>query len=95
VVAEGPAEIRREAEATARNAKALTENAGGGGGGAVDSGPGQMVANQIVSQADKNSDQKVSKDEFQRWLWTGSANWTVRRRVNWINKPSGNDSAKP
>jgi len=37
---------------------------GGGPGGRGGFGPGSMLASQLVSQADKNGDQKVSKEEF-------------------------------
>jgi outer membrane protein assembly factor BamB len=51
--------------------RAEGDRRGGDRGGRGGFGPGQMLASQILSQADKNTDQKVSKDEFS----TLAADW--------------------
>ena len=40
------------------------ERGGPGGGGRGGAGPGQMLAPQMISQADKDGDAKIGKDEF-------------------------------
>ncbi|HET6408855.1 MAG TPA: PQQ-binding-like beta-propeller repeat protein, partial [Chthoniobacteraceae bacterium] len=51
---------------TPRGPASENERGDGNRGGRDGIGPGQMMAGQIVAQADKNNDQKLTKDEFTR-----------------------------
>ena len=55
---------------------------GGGPGGRGGFGPGTFVASQMMSQADKNGDQKLTKEEFVALADAGSTSWILTRPAN-------------